>query len=119
MSHDRVTIKDIAEIASVSFSTVSRCLNGHPLVIFPEGTRSKGDHFGEFKAGSMKLATRAKATIIPITIHDSYKVMEQRKGMKLITPVTLTIHEPINTAGMDDEELKGIPERVFGIIQGS
>ena len=101
------------------FDGVKVIKGGHPLVIFPEGTRSKGDHFGEFKAGSMKLATRAKATIIPITIHDSYKVMEQRKGMKLITPVTLTIHEPIHTAQMDDEELKDIPDKVFGIIQGS
>ena len=50
------------------FDGVASIKAGHPLFIFPEGTRSKSREFGEFKAGSLKLATRAKAIIIPITI---------------------------------------------------
>ena len=34
---------------------------GFSIVIFPEGTRSKGDKMAEFKAGSFKLATKQNA----------------------------------------------------------
>src|SRR5699024_1808110 len=45
--------------------------NGHSMVIFPEGTRSKSDAMGEFKAGSMTLATKSGVPIVPITISGS------------------------------------------------
>lgn len=35
---------------------------GHSLVIFPEGTRSKGDNMGEFKAGSFKPCNKIKGS---------------------------------------------------------
>lgn len=50
------------------------------MVIFPEGTRSKGTKMAEFKAGSFKLATKSKCPIIPITINGSYKIMEHGNG---------------------------------------
>ncbi len=43
------------------------------MVVFPEGTRSKGEQIGEFKAGSFKLATKSKVPIVPVTIDGSYK----------------------------------------------
>ena len=53
---------------------------GINMVIFPEGTRSKGAPVGEFKAGSFKLATKSKAPIVPVTIDGTYKVMEGNKN---------------------------------------
>lgn len=45
---------------------------GHNLLIFPEGTRSKGDAMNPFKAGALKPAYLAKATIVPIALQKSY-----------------------------------------------
>ena len=53
--------------------------NGHSLVVFPEGTRSRGDKMGEFKSGSFKLATKSKVPIVPLTIDGTYRVMEATK----------------------------------------
>ena len=39
---------------------------GHSLVIFPEGTRSKGGPVQRLKAGSVRLAMDAMVPIVPI-----------------------------------------------------
>jgi len=49
---------------------------GFPQIIFPEGTRSKGDGMGPFHIGSLKLASMADAAIVPFAIKGSYKAFE-------------------------------------------
>ncbi|MCM1992847.1 lysophospholipid acyltransferase family protein [Oceanirhabdus seepicola] len=89
---------------------------GHSLVIFPEGTRSKGGPLGEFKAGSFKLATKAKVPIIPITIDGSYKLLEQNKNKIKPAEVNLYIHPMIETKELSKEEQNELPEKVKNII---
>lgn len=90
---------------------------GHSLVIFPEGTRSKGGPLGEFKAGSFKLATKAKAPIVPVTIEGSYQIMEQQGGKIKPAHVNLYIHPPIETSTLSKEEINALPAEVKKIIQ--
>jgi 1-acyl-sn-glycerol-3-phosphate acyltransferase len=52
---------------------------GHPMVIFPEGTRSRSDNMGEFHLGSLKLPIMANATIVPMAIKGSWRIMELDK----------------------------------------
>ena len=54
--------------------------NGYSMVIFPEGTRSKGGPVEDFKAGSFKLATKSKCPIVPVTIDGTYKLLEANKN---------------------------------------
>lgn len=68
---------------------------GHSLVIFPEGTRSKGDEMGEFKKGGLRLATDSKVPVVPITISGSYKIMEESKFGFKPAQVKVTVHDPI------------------------
>ncbi|QEK13712.1 1-acyl-sn-glycerol-3-phosphate acyltransferase [Crassaminicella thermophila] len=91
--------------------------DGHSMVIFPEGTRSKGPKMGEFKKGSLKLATKAKVPIVPITIDGSYKIMEGNK--KLIKPaeVKVTISQPIHTTNLTKEDENVLSEKVYAIIK--
>ena len=89
---------------------------GHSLVIFPEGTRSKGDHMGEFKSASFKLATKPGIPIVPITIDGSYKIMEQHHNKIKPAQVKITIHPIIETKGLDKETLEALPHRVERII---
>lgn len=91
--------------------------NGKSLVIFPEGTRSKGDKMGEFKAGSFKLATKSKVPIIPITMNGSYKIMESNSNKHLTSAIVdLYIHPMIETSNLTKEEQDHLPERVKSII---
>lgn len=89
---------------------------GHSLVIFPEGTRSKGNQMGEFKAGSFKLATKPKVPIIPVTIKDSYKVMEQNGNKIKPADIEIYIHPMVETANLSKQEIDALPDQVKAII---
>ena len=90
---------------------------GCNMVIFPEGTRSRGDKTGEFKAGSFKLATKSKVPVIPVTMNGSYKIMEHGNG-PWIRPanVEVTIHAPIETSSLTKEEIDILPSKIEEII---
>jgi 1-acyl-sn-glycerol-3-phosphate acyltransferase len=89
---------------------------GRPLLIFPEGTRSRSESFGRFKPGSIKLATRSQAVIVPITIRNSSRLFEAKRGVSRQT-VQLIIHPSLPTEGLDEAELKALPERVFAAVR--
>lgn len=91
--------------------------NGHSLVVFPEGTRSRGDKMGEFKAGSFKLATKSKVPIVPLTIDGTYRVMEANKVLIKPSNINFYVHKPIYTDKLSKEELAKLPETVEDIIR--
>jgi 1-acyl-sn-glycerol-3-phosphate acyltransferase len=45
------------------------------IAIFPEGTRSTDGEIHEFKAGAMKIVTKAKVSILPVAISGTEKSM--------------------------------------------
>ena len=92
--------------------------SGHSLVIFPEGTRSRGDAMQEFKGGAFRIASKSKVPVVPVTIDGSYRAMEANPTGWLIRPahVTLTIHPAIPTDGMSREELRVLPQKTQAMI---
>ena len=105
---DRKNMRQSVRAIQDAIETVKE---GYSLVIFPEGTRSRGDDMGEFKAGSFKLPVKAGAPIIPVTIDGTWHLLEE-KGH--ITPATvrITVHPPVQTAGLSREETRALPEQV-------
>ena len=91
--------------------------NGHSLVVFPEGTRSRGDKMGEFKSGSFKLATKSKVPIVTLTIDGTYRVMEANKILIKPSNINFYVHKPIYTDKLSKEEIAKLPETVEHIIR--
>ena len=58
------------------------------VVLFPEGTRTKTESLGEFKAGAVLVARATGRTITPIVIHDSDRLLPRGKNI----PKSGTIH---------------------------
>ena len=89
---------------------------GFSLVIYPEGTRSKGPVPGPFMKGSLKLATKPGVPIIPVSMNGTYKMFEQTG---IISPATIRIivHEPIPTAGITRQEERELNDRVEQIVK--
>lgn len=89
--------------------------NGYSMCIFPEGTRSKDGKVQEFKKGSLKLATKAKAPIIPVAIDGAYRAFEIDRKFKAID-ITITFGKPIYTDNLNRDEEKALADRVRDII---
>ncbi len=89
---------------------------GYNLAIFPEGTRSRGPKMGKFKAGSFKLATKAKAPIVPVSISGSYKCFEE-KGYAQPATIKVMFHPPIDTKDLSRQEIMEIEKSVPSTIQ--
>jgi len=92
--------------------------DGYSLVIFPEGTRSPDGKLKEFKQGSLKLALKAKAPIVPVAISGTFDMMQ--KGKRIIRPakVEVRIGDPIFTDELTGHESKMIMERVWDEVNG-
>src|SRR5659263_92259 len=119
MKHLNCVFMDRANIrqsVGVINEAVKLLKHGKSMIIFPEGTRSKGNHIGPFKAGSLKLAVKAGVPIVPIVLDGSFKLMEEYKRIR---PATVGIHicPPISTINLTKEEISNLPERVRFIIE--
>jgi len=95
---------------------VENVKNGHSMFIFPEGTRSKNGEIGEFKKGSMRLAVKSEAPIVPITIEGARKIFEENNCRFRAAEVTLTIGKPISTKGLTKEEQDNLAGYVREVI---
>lgn len=88
---------------------------GFSMVIFPEGTRSKGPNPGEFKKGALKLATKPGVPIIPVSLDGSYKMFEE-KGQLSAAKISIMVHPPIETANLSRQEEKDLSDKVEKIV---
>jgi 1-acyl-sn-glycerol-3-phosphate acyltransferase len=77
---------------SIAMETLSSAVRDMPdrrsVVLFPEGTRTKTQSLGEFKAGAVLVARETGRTILPIVIHDSDRLLSRGKCI----PTSGTIH---------------------------
>ena len=107
---------DIKKSAKSINSGIDILKSGCSLIIFPEGTRSKGPTTLDFKAGSFKLATKSKVPIVPVTIDGTYKLLEAYDGTIKPIPVDVYIHPPISTRDLTQEEGAALYSKVRDMI---
>lgn len=68
---------------------------GDSMVIFPEGTRSADGKLGEFKPGSLKLAIKSGAPIVPVVIKGTVNVMPKKKFAVKPSQIEVYVLPPI------------------------
>lgn len=85
---------------------------GESVIVFPEGTRSRGDEMGEFKSGAFRMATKTGAPVVPVVIDGSYRIMEANHNLMKPGTVRVQFLPPIETAGLPRAEQKALPEEV-------
>jgi 1-acyl-sn-glycerol-3-phosphate acyltransferase len=92
---------------------------GHSLVIFPEGTRSKGGPVAPFKVGGFRLAQDAGVPIVPISIKGTADVFE--KNGRLIKParIDICVCPPVNPKIVKKKDARLLAHDVREIICSS
>ncbi|MGM0897928.1 MAG: lysophospholipid acyltransferase family protein [Bacillota bacterium] len=86
--------------------TIKKLQDGHSILIFPEGTRSKGDGLKEFKAGFMRIAKEAKVPIVPIAIEGTSRIMEKNNNRIHPAHVTVQVLEPLTPEELEEAGVK-------------
>jgi 1-acyl-sn-glycerol-3-phosphate acyltransferase len=97
---------------------MSRLIGGaRSLIVFPEGTRSVDGSVGRFKGGSFLLAIDHGLPVVPISIARSRFVMLKGRLMTCPGDVTITVHEPMPTAGITRHDVRAFAERVRDVVR--
>ncbi|MCP8968965.1 lysophospholipid acyltransferase family protein [Ectobacillus ponti] len=89
---------------------------GHSLVIFPEGTRSKSKEMGEFKTGSLSLAVKSGVPIVPVTVNGTYNILEANGNRVRPAKVVLTVSKPVYAEEYQTMDSKALTQHVQEII---
>lgn len=88
---------------------------GCSMVIFPEGTRSKDGKVGEFKKGSLKLATKSKVPIVPVSIDRASRSFEDNRKFRP-AKIKVVFGEKVDTKNLSKEEEKSLTENIRNTI---
>ena len=88
--------------------------SGRSFVIFPEGTRYKGEEggAGEFKQGAFRIAVKTGAPVVPVAITGARALFENNGNLCHPGTVRIKVLPPIQTAGMSRAEQKQLPDAV-------
>ena len=90
---------------------------GFSLMIFPEGSRSKGSDMYEFRKGSLRLATKPGIPVIPISIDGAYRIFEEKGYVAKGAEVHVIIHPAIETKGMAKSDANNLSAEVEKIVR--
>lgn len=87
---------------------------GKSFIIFPEGTRYKGEEggIGEFKGGAFRIAVKTGAPVVPVAIIGARALFENRGNRCTPGTVHIRVLPPIQTKGMGRAEQKQLPDAV-------
>jgi putative phosphoserine phosphatase/1-acylglycerol-3-phosphate O-acyltransferase len=89
---------------------------GLAVAIAPEGTRSRDAALGPFKKGAFRLAMAAGVPLVPIVIHDAWRVLPRHAWVMTASTVHVTVLAPVPTADWRpadlDREIAAVRERM-------
>ena len=90
---------------------------GMPLVLFPEGGRTKTGELKPFLAGAAYLAIRAQVPLVPIALKGVYDLLPIHTHHLYPGELTVQVGEPIETKGMSVRQNGELTERLRDAIE--
>jgi len=71
--------------------------NGHSVIMFAEGTRTIDGKLQPFKRGAFSLAMKARVSVVPLTINNTFKILPKGSLNVKPTDISMVLEKPINT----------------------
>lgn len=102
---------------NVILNAINLVKEGYSIYIAPEGTRNATDTLLPFKEGSMKIATKTNAPIIPVCIRNTESILENHLPWIHGGRISIEFGQPIYPDKLDKEEKKRIGSYVQNVVQ--
>jgi len=91
--------------------------SGMPLVIFPEGGRTRDGQIQPFLPGAFFLAIKAHADIVPITLVGTFDLLPMNTYHIKCQPLEMRVGEPVSTAGLTVRDTDEVSAKVKSAIE--
>jgi len=91
--------------------------SGTPIVVFPEGSRTPNGKLQAFQPGAAFLAIRAQVPVVPMALSGVYELLPIHTHHYYPGELTLTIGEPIETAGMTLRQTEALTVQLRAAIE--
>ncbi len=105
-----------ASIGSVK-SALRSLRSGMPLVIFPEGGRTRDGEVQPFLPGAFFLAIKAQADIVPIALIGTFGLLPMNTYHIKCQPLEMRVGAPISTAGLTVRDTEEVSAKVKAAIE--
>ncbi len=105
-----------ASIGSIK-SALRSLRRGMPLVIFPEGGRTRDGQIQPFLPGAFFLAIKAQSDIVPIALIGTFDLLPMNTYHIKSQPLEMRVGEPISTAGLTVSDTDEVSAKVKAAIE--
>jgi 1-acyl-sn-glycerol-3-phosphate acyltransferase len=105
-----------ASIGSIK-SALRSLRSGMPLVIFPEGGRTRDGEIQPFLPGAFFLAIKAQADIVPIALIGTFDLLPMNTYHIKCQPLEMRAGEIISTAGLNVRDTDEVSAKVKSAIE--
>jgi 1-acyl-sn-glycerol-3-phosphate acyltransferase len=92
--------------------------SGMALFVFPEGGRTQNGELKPFLSGAAYLAIRAQVPLVPMALSGVYELLPIHTRHLFPGELTLTVGDPIETAGMNLRQSDELTARLRADIEG-
>jgi 1-acyl-sn-glycerol-3-phosphate acyltransferase len=100
-----------ASIGSLS-AGVKALKAGMPLIVFPEGGRTKDGRLSTFMSGPAYMAIRARVPLVPMAIVGTYELLPMHTRHFFPQQVKLVVGEPIDTSNYTTRQVEELTKRL-------
>ena len=91
---------------------------GEPLVIFPEGGRSRDGSLQPFRPGAFRIALATGVPVVPVTIAGAFEAWPAGRRLPRPGRITITYHAPLDGAVIPpDADRRARPEILMTLAQ--
>ena len=94
-----------------------RIREGNSVLVFCEGARSFSRDLLPFHRGAFVLAVEAGVPLIPVTIIDNYRLLDERRAVGRVGTVRMVVGEPIAMENRTRGDVSALMDEVRDVMQ--
>lgn len=90
---------------------------GTPVIIFPEGTRSKSGEMLPFRNGAFRLAVETGTPVLPLAVHGTREAIQKGSLVFGRAEARVAIGDPVPVEGLGMDDVEELRDRVREIVR--